>query len=81
MYRIGDEIYPKEHLIELKGNPHHVGRITISKMKTEFAADIDIILKESHKIFHHVDALFHYDEEVEVLNSAIQRLSEFVQKK
>ncbi len=80
MYIIGNDEFPKEHLFELENNPHHVGRIILYKMPKTYNAEIDIIVKESHKIFHHVDTLFNQDEERDALESAVQRLSKFLLK-
>jgi hypothetical protein len=81
MYHLGESEYPKEALFELKNNPHHMGRITVVKLKEEFSAEIDIILKESHKIFHHVETLYNYEEERDVYNTAMQKLLDFLSNK
>ncbi len=81
MYKIGNDEYPKEHLLDLENNPYYVGRLTLVKLKKDFSVDIDIVFKDGHKIFYHVETLFNFPEEREALESGIQKLSEFVRGK
>ncbi len=78
MYIIGDDEFPKEHLFELENNPDHLGRVIIYALKESFSVEIDIIVKESHKIFFHVDTLYNQKEERDALESAVQKLSSFL---
>jgi hypothetical protein len=72
--------YPKEHYIELENNPYLMGRIAINHIKDDFVAEVDIIHKESHKIYHHVDILYHGYSAEEALISGIQRLRRFFEE-
>lgn len=72
--------YPKEHYIELENNPYLMGRVTINHIKDDFVAEVDIIHKESHKIYRHVDILYSGYTAEEALISGIQRLRRFLEE-
>lgn len=73
--------YPKEHYIELENNPYLMGRISINQVKDDFIAEVDIVHKESHKIYQHVDILYYgYSSSEEALISGIQRLRRFFEE-
>lgn len=72
--------YPKEHYIELENNPYLMGRVTINHIKDDFVAEVDIIHKESHKIYRHVDILYSGYTGEEALISGIQRLRRFLEE-
>lgn len=72
--------FPKEKYIELENNPYLLGRITVHSVKDDFHAEIAIIHKESHKIFKHVDIIYHQDSPDEALISGVQRLRQFLEK-
>ena len=72
--------YPKEHYIELENNPYLMGRIAINHIKDDFVAEIDIIHKESHKIYRHIDILYSGYSAEEALISGIQRLRRFFEE-
>ena len=72
--------YPKEHYIELENNPYLMGRISINQVKEEFIAEVDIIHKESHKIYQHVDILYFGDSPEDALISGVQRLRRFFEE-
>jgi len=72
------EEYPEDLYIKLNGEENFLGRITVNKQGKFFSAEIDIVLKESKKIFKHVDILYKYNDKDEVIHWAIQRLSDFL---
>lgn len=71
--------YPQEKYIELENNPYLLGRITIHQLKDDFHAEVDIIHKESHKIFKHVDIMYNQYSSEEALISGVQRLRKFLE--
>ncbi len=72
--------YPQEKYIDLENNPYLLGRISINQVKESFHAEVDIIHRESHKIFKHVDIVYHQPSEEEALITGIQRLRQFLER-
>lgn len=73
-------IYPVEKYIELENNPYLLGRVTVHQVKEEFHAEVDIINKESHKIFKHVDITYQQYSFEEALISGVQKLRHFLER-
>lgn len=67
--------FPLELLIELVGNQDLEGRLTLTKAHRGFYVDIDLIFKESKKIFRHLAQVGPYGEFEEARDQAVQRLS------
>lgn len=72
--------FPVEKYIDLENNPYLVGRIIIYQVKEEFHAEVDIIHRESHKIFKHVDIIYRQYTSEEALIVGVQRLRLFLEK-
>lgn len=72
--------FPVEKYIELENNPYLLGRITIHQVKEEFHAEVDIIHRESHKIFKHVEIVYRQYSSEEALITGVQRLRTFLEK-
>ncbi len=72
--------FPAEKYIELENNPYLLGRITIYQVKEDFHAEVDIIHRESHKIFKHVDIVYRQQSSEEALIVGVQRLRLFLEK-
>lgn len=72
--------YPVEKYIDLENNPYLLGRIIIHHVKDQFHAEIDIIHKESHKIFKHVDIIYQQLSSEEALITGVQRLRSFLEE-
>lgn len=70
--------FPVEKYIELENNPYLLGRISINQIKEAFNAEIDIIHRESHKIFKHVDIIYNQYSAEEALITGVQRLRDFL---
>lgn len=71
--------FPVEKYIELENNPYLLGRISINQVKDSFHAEVDIIHKESHKIFKHVDIVYNQYSAEEALIVGVQRLRQFLE--
>lgn len=72
--------YPQEKYFDLENNPYLLGRITIHQVKQEYHAEVDIINRESHKIFKHVDIIYNQHSSEEALILGVQRLRLFLDK-
>ena len=72
--------FPQEKYIDLDNNPYLMGRVTIHQVKEDFHAEVDIIHRESHKIFKHVDIIYHQYSSEEALITGVQRLRLFLDK-
>jgi len=70
--------FPKEKYIDLENNPYLLGRITVHFVKSEYHVEIDIIHRESHKIFKHVDIVYRQPSAEEATITGIQRLRRFL---
>lgn len=71
--------FPVEKYIDLENNPYLLGRITIHQVREEYHAEVDIIHKESHKIFKHIDIIYHQLSAEEALITGVQRLRRFLE--
>ncbi len=71
--------YPVEKYIELENNPYLLGRISVHHIHDHFNAEVDIIHRESHKIFKHVTIIYHQYSPEEALITGIQRLRTFLE--
>jgi hypothetical protein len=71
--------FPQEKYIELENNPYLLGRITLHQVKADYHAEVDIIHKESHKIFKHVDIVYQQYSAEEALIVGVQRLRQFLE--
>lgn len=70
--------FPSENYIDLDNNPYLLGRITVHLVKSDYHCEVDIIHKESHKIFKHIAILYHLSSAQEAVNSGVQRLRNFL---
>jgi hypothetical protein len=71
---------PFEKYIDLENNPYLLGRITVHHVKESYHADVDIIHKESHKIFKHVDIVYNQHSAEEAVITGVQRLRRFLEE-
>jgi hypothetical protein len=72
--------FPQEKYIDLENNPYLLGRVTVHHVKEDFHTEVDIIHKESHKIFKHVDILYNQYTSEEAFIAGVQRLRQFLDK-
>lgn len=70
--------YPQDYFLVLQNDPYREGRITVNLMDHSFTVEIDVVQKESRKIYKHVDILYHFDDEQEAIDAGVQRLSQFL---
>lgn len=72
--------FPQEKYIDLDNNPYLLGRVTVHQLKEDYHAEVDIIHKESHKIFKHIDIIYHQYSSEEAFIIGVQRLRLFLDK-
>ncbi len=73
--------FPAEFFIKLEGQDFLLGRLSINKMNQSFWVEIDIVQKESKKIWAHVGNLYGISELDEALDQSVQTLSNYLQSK
>lgn len=71
--------FPQEKYIDLENNPYLLGRITVHHVKEDYHAEVDIIHRESHKIFKHVDIIYRQYSAEEAIITGVQRLRQFLE--
>ncbi len=71
---------PVEKYIDLENNPYLMGRIIVNQVNASFHAEIDIIHRESHKIFKHVAIVYGQPTSEEALIEGVQKLKQFLDK-
>ena len=72
--------FPQEKYIDLENNPYLLGRISVHHVKNDFNAEVDIIHKESHKIFKHIDVIYGQPSMEEAVITGVQRLRKFLEE-
>ncbi|HXH31010.1 MAG TPA: hypothetical protein VNJ01_09380 [Bacteriovoracaceae bacterium] len=72
--------FPQEKYIDLENNPYLIGRISVNQVKDAFHAEVDIIHRESHKIFKHVEIVYNQQSAEEALITGVQRLRQFLER-
>lgn len=72
--------FPQEKYIDLENNPYLLGRLSVHHVKKDYHVEVDIINKESHKIFKHVAIIYHQQSSEEALISGVQRLRKFLEE-
>ncbi len=73
--------FPCEYFLKLEGQDFLLGRLSINKMNTSFWVEIDIVTKDSKKIYAHVGNLYNLTDLDEAITNSVQMLSAFVSKK
>lgn len=70
--------FPAEFFVKLEGNEFLLGRLSINKMKASYWVEIDIVQKESKKIYAHVGNVYDISELDEAVDRSVQTLSDFL---
>ena len=73
--------FPAEFFIKIDGHEFLLGRLSINKMNESFWVEIDIVQKESKKIWSHVGNLYGIKELDEAIDRSVQFLSDHLNKK
>jgi len=72
--------FPAEYFVKLEGQDFLLGRLCINKMNSSFWVEIDIVQKESKKIWVHVTDLYGINEIDEALDRSVQILADYLKK-
>jgi len=72
--------YPKEFFVELSGEEFLVGRLMINKMNQHFWVEVDIVQKESKKIWAHVGDIHRALDFDDATYQSVQLLSDYLKK-
>lgn len=70
--------YPLDFFVPLTNNENLEGRLTINKLGDSYSVEIDIVLKESKKIWRHVDILYHRESKEDAIDQGVSRLSKYL---
>jgi hypothetical protein len=70
--------FPAEYFIKLDGQDFLLGRLSINKMNSSYWVEIDIVTKESKKIFAHVGNLYNTTDLDEAVNRSVEMLAKYV---
>jgi hypothetical protein len=73
--------FPAEYFIKLEGQEFLLGRLSVNKLNSAFWVEVDIVQKESKKIWAHVGDLHGIVDLDEALHKSVQALADFVKKK
>ncbi len=71
----------QEYFLEIEGEKSRVGRVIISRHHDGFAAEVDIVQRESKKIWWHVTRIYRCCDEREALDEAVYSLTTFLKKR
>ena len=73
--------FPAEFFIKLEGQEFLLGRLSVNKMNQSYWVEIDIVQKESKKIWAHVGNLYGINELDEAVDRSVQTLSDYLKSK
>lgn len=73
--------FPAEFFIKLEGQDFLLGRLSINKMNQSYWVEIDIVQKESKKIWAHIGNHYGIKELDEAIDISVQSLSDYFKKK
>jgi hypothetical protein len=62
--------YPKDFFVLIENDDFREARISINKLNSEFMAEIDIVQKESRKIWQHVKSIYSCPTERDAIEDA-----------
>ena len=73
-----DYNFPKEFYLELTNNDNLLIRVVVNKSNIDFSHEVDIVFKESKKIFRHVGREYGHEDERESLDQAVIKATKFL---
>ena len=73
--------FPQEYFIKLDGQEFLLGRLVVNLLKNVYWVEVDIIQKESRKIWAHVGDLHGILELDEAIHKAVQMLADYTKAK
>jgi hypothetical protein len=73
--------FPAEFFVKLEGQEFLLGRLSVNKMNSSYWVEIDIVQKESKKIYAHVGNVYNVSELDEAVDRSVQTLADFLRTK
>lgn len=70
--------YPQDFFVNIDNEESRLGRITLNLHGDTFTVEVNIVQKESRKIWHHIDTLYKVENRDHALQMGVQRLSQFL---
>ncbi len=80
-FNIRNPQFPREVLVPLESHPHLLGRLTLNLVHDGVSVEIEIVQKEGRKIWALVDRLYQIESDDEAMDLAVQRLSDYLEKR
>jgi len=72
------EEFPQDYYVDISNNDSLLGRVSVNKIKSNFSCEVDIVFKESRKIFKHIGQGFDYEDKTEAIDQGVMKLSSFL---
>lgn len=70
------EEFPQEFFIPFSGDDFFEGRLTVNLLGQKYCVEIDLIQKESKKIWKHITILYGLENKQEAIDQGVQKLSD-----
>jgi hypothetical protein len=75
------EEYPQDYFLKIENEPNFIGRVSLNKREADlFDVEVDVVHKESKKIFHHVVILYGLKDKNEAIDTGVFRLAKFLKQ-
>lgn len=72
------EEFPQDYYVDISNNDSLLGRVSVNKIKSNFVCEVDIVFRESKKIFKHVGQGFDYEDKTDAIDQGVMKLSAFL---
>lgn len=72
------EEFPQDYFVEISNNDNLLGRVSVNKIRNSFMVEVDIVFKESKKIFKHVAQGYDYEDKNDAVDQGVTKLSKFL---
>jgi hypothetical protein len=69
--------YPKDFFIPFENDLYKEGRLIINFLEKDYSVEIDIVQKDSRKIYYHIGLLTKIESEQEAIEAGIFKLKSF----
>ncbi len=72
------EEFPQDFYIDISNNDSLLGRVSVNKIRTKFVFEVDIVFRESKKIFKHICQGFDHEDKSEAVDQGVMKLSHYL---
>lgn len=69
-----NESFPLERIVPFENDSYFAGRLTVHQLKKSYHVEVDIIQKESFKIYRHIGILYNFDDPSDALEMGYREL-------